>query len=49
MELENLGYMFKNDPLFNFEFYHLPKGCFLEIAKRREKRLTENPQLSDIL
>lgn len=49
MELEELGYLFKNDPTFDYLFNNLPKSCFMKIVERRRERLKANPHLSDIL
>lgn len=49
IDLEELGYIFKNDPLFEYGFFRLPKGLFEELAKNRKKRLETKPDITDIL
>lgn len=43
MELEELGMLFKHDPLFKFYITELPKGHFLKIVELRRKRQMNKP------
>jgi hypothetical protein len=36
--LEDLGNLFKGDPLFNYFFRELPRGAFLKIIEYRRYR-----------
>jgi hypothetical protein len=49
MQLEELGFLFKNDPTFDYIFNELPRSWFLKIAEFRKKRLESQPRLSDIM
>ena len=49
MQIEELGYLFKNDPTFDYIFRELPRSYFMKIAEFRKKRLETNPRLSDVL
>ena len=39
---EELGYIFKNDPTFDYIF-NMPKSYFIKITELRRKRLSEQP------
>jgi hypothetical protein len=41
--LEDLGSLFKGDPLFNYYFKELPRGAFLKIIEYRRNRQNKNP------
>ena len=43
MFLEDLGELFKGDPMFDYYFNKLPKGHFLKIVELRRKRRMANP------
>lgn len=49
MFIEDLGYLFKGDPTFEYAFHSLPQGMFMKLVELRRKRLEKAPQLNDIL
>lgn len=50
MNLEDIGFLFKHDPTFNYIFNKLPKGLFFEIVDKRRKRLeTQGAQLDQLM
>ena len=49
-ELEEMGYLFKGDPTFDYVFNKLPRGYLMHIISRRRERMEkQGPKLTDIL
>lgn len=49
MQMEELGYLFKNDPTFDYIFHEFPRSWLLKVAEFRRKRLETSPRLGDIM
>ena len=48
--LEEVGYLFKNDPIFGYLFTELPKGMLFSIIdKRRERMKDKNNALENLM
>ena len=47
--IEDLGYIFKGDPTFDYIFNHLPKSYFTEIVKIRKQRMLKEPSLGNLV
>lgn len=48
--LEEIGYLFKNDPIFTYLFTELPKGMLFDIIdKRRERMKDRNNALENLM
>lgn len=49
MQLEDILYVFKGDPLVSYYMNNLSRGQFMELYNLRKKRLTKNPPLDSLL
>ena len=40
--MEELGYLFRNDPMFE-QIFNLPYGCLKKVVEKRKLRIEQNP------
>jgi hypothetical protein len=46
MRLEELGILFKGDPVLPYLMKEVPNGIFLKVLELRKKRIQQDPSLS---